>query len=222
MLSDEVIEKVEYAIKCLRDKFLQSPYVFYTESDMHCYLYNLLFRENSLQQPVNVRIGKKAQVVQTVRLHKEYPTLGKFYKIGKKLVPCESNYVTVGGKKLQPSRGAYDLAIINPDETRDFKWQKTNVAIELALNELHPSLWHLHNDYTKITYDADKVERGYILSFIRKTDLSKQVMSKRLPQIKSRLRSDYTGTLHPNVRILYLEAPKTEDSEIHLPLEWAI
>lgn len=221
MLSGEIVEKVEQAIKSLKNKFLQSPYAFYTESDMHCYLYSLLSQENFAQQPVSVRIGKRAQTVQTLRLHKEYPTLGKFYKTGKKLVPSQDKYVTVQDKRLQSSRGAYDLAIIDPDEV-DFKWQKTSIAIELALNELHPSLWHLHNDYTKITYDLDKVERGYILFFVRKTDLSPRVTETRLPQIKAQIRSDYAGKLHPNVRILYLEEPKGEDSEIHLPLEWVI
>lgn len=218
----EIISRVEHAITCLKEKFLQSPYVFYTESDMHCYLYNLLYQEDFLWQPVNVKVEKKPQVVQTIRLHKEYPTLGKFYKTGKMLIPNENKYITIDGRKLQPSRGAYDLAIIDPDEKVDFKRQKTSIAIELALNELHPSLWHLRNDYSKITYAQDKVERGYILFFIRKTDLSERVIKKRLPSIKSKLRSNYAGKLHPNVRILYLEVPRTEDSEIHLPLEWTI
>lgn len=75
-------------------------YVFYTESDMHCYLYNLLYQEDFLRRPVNVKVGKMPQVVQTIRLHKEYPTLGKFYKAGKMLVPDENKYVTIDGRKL--------------------------------------------------------------------------------------------------------------------------
>ena len=222
MLLDETLLKVECAIKTLRDEFLRSPYAFYTESDMHCYLYYLLYQENHLRQPVNVKTRK--QVVQTIRLHKEYPTLGKFYKReGRILVPDEGKYVTIGSRKLQPSRGAYDLAVIDPDEATDLKWQKTSIAIELALNELHPSLWHLQNDYTKITYDVDNVERGYILFFIRKDDLSEEIVRSRLPHIKSELTKVYARKLDPRVRILYVEAPKTErDSEIHLPFEWRV
>jgi len=217
----EVVLKVECAINCLKNKFLESPYFFYTESDMHCYLYHLLYQESLLREPVNVAVGKEAHVAQTIRLHKEYPTLGKFYKNAKILIPNENKYVTIEGKQLQPSRGAYDIAILNPSEKRDFKYQKTSIAIELALNELHPSLWHVQNDYTKITYDMDKVERGYILFFVRKTDLSEHVIRKRLPHIRSELRRVYAEKLQSNVRILYLEAPKTEqDSEIHLPPEW--
>ena len=121
-MSDRVfVPRVECAIKCLKDKFLQSPYAFYTESGMHCYLYSLLYQERLLKEPMNVRVGRRgrSQVVQTVRLHKEYPTLGKFCKrVGKTLVPDENDYVTVDGRKKQPSRGAYDLAIVDPDETR--------------------------------------------------------------------------------------------------------
>jgi hypothetical protein len=91
--------------------------------------------------------------------------LGKFYKNGLLLVPSENDYVSVDEKKLQPSRGTYDLAVIEPSIEADFKHQKTTVAIELALNELDPALWHLQNDYIKITYDFNKVERGYILFF---------------------------------------------------------
>jgi hypothetical protein len=223
MLSDKAVLNVERAIVTLRNKFLQSPYTFYSESDLHCYLYYLLYSERLFKEPVKVLVGGKP--ISTIRLHKEYPTLGKFYKpLNKKiLVPEEKNYITVGGKKFQPSRGAYDLAIIDPDETRDFKRQKTGIAIELALNELHPSLWHLQNDYTKITYNVDEVERGYILFFIRKTDLSDRLVRRRLPQLRAKLRYDYEGKLDPRIRILYLESPKTEQrSEIHLPPEWDV
>ena len=223
MLSDKAVLNVERAIVTLRNKFLQSPYTFYSESDLHCYLYYLLYSERLFKEPVKVLIGGKP--ISTIRLHKEYPTLGKFYKpLNKKfLVPEENNYITVGGKKFQPSRGAYDLAIIDPDETRDFKRQKTSIAIEFALNELHPSLWHLQNDYTKITYNVNEVERGYILFFIRKPDLSDYLVRKRLPQIRAKLKNIYEQRLDSKVRILYLESPKTEqESEIHLPSEWRI
>jgi hypothetical protein len=225
MFFNEVVLKVEEAIKKLRTKFLESPYTFYTESDIHCYLYHLLYQKKVFKEPAKVLVRRKP--ILTIRLHKEYPTLGKFYKAPRKRVLIPHNkkepYITIEGKTLQPSRGSYDMAIIDPDEKQDFKWQKTSIAIELALNEIHPSLWHLQNDYTKIAFDVDKVERGYILFFIRKADLSDYLIRKRLPQIRANLRTDYEQSLNPNVRILYLESPKTEEeSEIHLPSEWNI
>jgi len=218
----EVAFKVESVIKSLKEKFLQAPFSFYSETDMHCYLHNTLYQDKYFQEPLDVRLNEK-QIVQTIRLHREYPTLGKFYKQGLLLVPDENNHRIVGEKRLQPSRGAYDLAVIEPSIEADFKHQKTTVAIELSLNELDPALWHLQNDYTKITYDVNKVERGYILFFVRKAGLSQEILKKRLPQIRKRVREMFEGKLASNVRILYLESPKNDpESEILLPHEWSI
>jgi hypothetical protein len=218
----EVAFKVESAIKSLKEKFLQAPFSFYSETDMHCYLHNTLYQDSYFREPLDVRLNEK-QIVQTIRLHREYPTLGKFYKQGLLLVPDENNYLNVGEKGLQPSRGAYDLAIIDPSIEANFKHQRTTVAIELALNELDPTLWHLENDYTKITYDFNKVERGYILFFVRKAGLSQEILNKRLPQIRLRIKEMFEGKLASNVRILYLESPKNDsDSEINLPNEWSV
>ena len=218
----EVAFKVESVIKSLKEKFLQAPFSFYSETDMHCYFHNTLYQDKYFQEPLDVRLNEK-QIVQTIRLHREYPTLGKFYKQGLLLVPNEHDYVIVDEKKLQPSRGAYDLAVIEPSIEADFKHQKTTVAIELALNELDPMLWHLQNDYAKITYDVNKVERGYILFFVRKAGLSQEILNKRIPQIRLKVREMFEGKLASNVRILYLESPKTEsESEILLPHEWSI
>lgn len=218
----EVVFKVESAIKSLKEKFLQEPFSFYSETDMHCYLHNTLYRDSYFREPLDVRLNEK-QIVQTIRLHREYPTLGKFHKEGLLLVPDENKYVIVDGERMQPSRGAYDLAVIEPSVEADFKHQKTTVAIELALNEFDPTLWHLQNDYKKIIYDINKVERGYILFFVRKAGLSQEILNERIPQIRLKLREIFEGKLASNVRILYLESPKTEpESEILLPHEWSI
>jgi hypothetical protein len=221
MLSESV-SKVENAITLLKEKFLQTPFSFYSETDMHCFLHNVLYQDNYFNESLDARLDDK-QLIQTIRLHREYPTLGKFYKRGKLLIPDKNNYVNVDGKRMQPSRGAYDLAVIEPSIEADFKHQKTTVAIELALNELDPTLWHLQNDYTKITYEDNKVERGFILFFVRKAGLSQEILNIRIPQIRLKVREMFEGKLASNVRILYLESPKTvSESEIFLPNEWNI
>jgi len=221
MLSESV-SKVENAITLLKEKFLQTPFSFYSETDMHCFLHNVLYQDNYFNESLDARLDDK-QLIQTIRLHREYPTLGKFYKRGKLLIPVKNNYINVDGKRMQPSRGAYDLAVIEPSIEADFKHQKTTVAIELALNEFDPTLWHLQNDYTKITYEVNKVERGFILFFVRKAGLSQEILNKRIPQIRLRIKEMFEGKLASNVRILYLESPKTEpESEILLPHEWSI
>jgi hypothetical protein len=221
MLSESV-SKVENAITILKEKFLQTPFSFYSETDMHCFLHNVLYQDNYFNESIDARLDDK-QLIQTIRLHREYPTLGKFYKRGKLLIPNENNYVNVDGKRMQSSRGNYDLAVIDPSIEADFKHQKTTIAIELALNELDPTLWHLQNDYAKITYDVNKVGRGYLLFFVRKAGLSQEILNKRIPQIRLKLREMFEGQLASNVKILYLESPKTEpESEILLPHEWSI
>ena len=221
MLSESV-SKVENAITLLKEKFLQTPFSFYSETDMHCFLHNVLYQDNYFNESLDARLDDK-QLIQTIRLHREYPTLGKFYKRGKLLIPVKNNYINVDGKRMQPSRGAYDLAVIEPSIEADFKHQKTTVAIELALNEFDPTLWHLQNDYTKITYEVNKVGRGFILFFVRKAGLSQEILNKRIPQIRLRIKEMFEGKLASNVRILYLESPKTEpESEILLPHEWSI
>jgi hypothetical protein len=84
----EVAFKVESAIKSLKEKFLQEPFSFYSETDMHCYLHNTLYQDSYFQELSKVRLDEKQidvtlnekQAVQSIRLHREYPTLGKFYK----------------------------------------------------------------------------------------------------------------------------------------------
>jgi len=224
MLSREAVSKVEGAIKTLRNKFLESPYFCYTESDLHCYLYYLLYQGSTFKKPARVLV--KGKPATTILLHKEYPTLGKFYKHPnekKVLIPEERNFIIVDGNRMEPSRGFYDLAIIDPNETKDFRWQKTGIAIELALNDLHPSLWHLKNDYTKITYDRNEVKRGYIFFFVRRNDLSTRILKERLPKIRLDLKSFYNSKPDPRIRILYLESPRVEkESEIHLPYKWTL
>ena len=126
MLSESV-SKVENAITLLKEKFLQTPFSFYSETDMHCFLHNVLYQDNYFNESLDARLDDK-QLIQTIRLHREYPTLGKFYKRGKLLIPVKNNYINVDGKRMQPSRGAYDLAVIEPSIEADFKHQKNNCS----------------------------------------------------------------------------------------------
>ena len=67
----------------------------------------------------------------------------------------------------------------------------------------------------KITHDKD-IERGYILSFVRKQELSKR-MEKHLPTLRQEIKRLYERKLDPRVRILHVEAPAKSGSEIRLP-----
>lgn len=66
MFFEEAVVKVEFAIRTLRNKFLKSPFSFYTESAIHCYLYYLLYQDEILKKKATVRIGRNEQTAQTI------------------------------------------------------------------------------------------------------------------------------------------------------------
>ena len=86
---DWFFEEVGSGIRALIEKFVEIPYFFYSEQDMHAYLYHKLISGRLGEFFVETRFGDKS-----VLLHKEYPTL--------RIYP--------GGR-----RGHFDLAIIDPE-----------------------------------------------------------------------------------------------------------
>ena len=209
------IELVEQSISVFKDKFLESPFSFYTESDMHCYLYKELsfgFRDEH-----NVKIGNKDKTVQTTLLHNEYPTLSCYYK-SKAGVLIRYNKEKNKKPNFRPTRGRFDLAIIDPDSPGNFKKKRTSIAIELSLNkdiDKDNKLIHLTNDYTKLTdekndvdqgYIQNDVDQGYILHFIRTEELSK-TLQNRLPELRKNI-DEFKQNLDQKVKFLYLETNK--------------
>jgi len=85
---DWIFEEVSSAIRVLVEKFIEMPYFFYSEQDMHAYLYHKLISGKLGEFFVETHFGDKS-----VLLHREYPTL--------RIYP--------GGR-----RGHFDLAIIDP------------------------------------------------------------------------------------------------------------
>ena len=198
------IELVEQSISVFKDKFLESPFSFYTESDMHCYLYKELsfgFRDEH-----NVKIGNKDKTVQTTLLHNEYPTLSCYYK-SKAGVLIRYNKEKNKKPNFRPTRGRFDLAIIDPDSPGNFKKKRTSIAIELSLDKDN-KLIHLTNDYTKLTDEKNDVDQGYILHLIRTEELSK-TKQNRLPKLRKKI-NEFEQKLDKNVKLLYLESPKSD------------
>ena len=200
------IELVEQSISVFKDKFLESPFSFYTESDMHCYLYKELsfrFREEH-----NVKIGNKDKTVQTTLLHNEYPTLSCYYK-SKAGVLIRYNKEKNKKPNFRPTRGRFDLAIIDPDSPGNFKKKRTSIAIELSLNkdiDKDNKLIHLTNDCEKLTDKENGVDQGYILHFIRTEELSK-TLQNRLPELRKNI-DEFKQNLDQKVKFLYLETNK--------------
>src|SRR5687767_1025383 len=95
-----LVPKFEAAIKSLVRRFRTHPYAFYTESDMHCYLYHRLYcggLENGLYRTSDGR--------DTILLHKEYPTIAKYQRTANKTLQESPD-----GRR----RGAFDISIWDP------------------------------------------------------------------------------------------------------------
>lgn len=65
MLS-EAVSEVEQAIRSLKKKFLEAPFSFYSEPDMHCYLYSVLYQVGFLKEEAVVGLNN-GEVIKTLR-----------------------------------------------------------------------------------------------------------------------------------------------------------
>lgn len=162
----QLVRLTENAIDTLITTFKATPYSFYTENDLHCYLYTQLLNGFSRKKWV----CKTADDKESILLHKEYPTKERY-----------SRKVLKEGLK-KGSRGHFDLSIWNPEKTEerlfrvkqstDFKReQQTFVAIEFDLIEgndgLDQAIHHLKMDLLKLRSLKNEIERGYSLVLVR-------------------------------------------------------
>jgi hypothetical protein len=162
----KLVQIVESAIGNLITTFKKSPYFFYAESDLHCYLYSGVFNELPLEDwQCKTKDGKLS-----ILLHKEYPTKERY------------SAKTLKEKVPKGACGPFDLSIWNPKQTEerlfrvekltDFKnEQQTFIAIEFDLIEGNDSLGqavhHFKWDLLKLRSVKNEVEYGYSLVFVR-------------------------------------------------------
>lgn len=150
-----LVPKFEAAIKSLVRRFRNHPYAFYTETDMHCYLYHRLYSgglENGLYQT--------SEGYDTILLHKEYPTVARYLRRADGRLE-----ESVEGRR----RGAFDISIWDPlfIAEREHRKQKVLCAAELALNECGTGNVHTLNDATKLAGPKNEIRYGYLLFFVR-------------------------------------------------------
>jgi len=123
VLSEDV-SRVVSCLERLGRKFIRHPHLFYTESDMHCYLYYLLYAGRTFKGFIETIDGKR-----TILLHKELPTTGRYSR--------DSQGLLVPSEKKGKRRGRFDIAIINGLNSKeyDLKRQRALIAVELGLDE---------------------------------------------------------------------------------------
>lgn len=154
------------AIEDLIEAFKATPYLFYTENDLHCYLYTQILSK----LPIEKWICKTVDGKESILLHKEYPTKERYSR----------DELKEGLKK--GSRGHFDLTIWDPEKTKerlfrvrqstDFeREQHSFIAIEFDLIErndnLDQAIHHLKWDLLKLRSTKNEIEHGYSLVFVR-------------------------------------------------------
>lgn len=163
MDKESIFRILETGINELIDAFLAKPYAFYTESDLHCFLYYTLC---NLGLNHNCQCKVNARLVESVLLHKEYPTKGRYRRRN----DSESTIEKRG------ARGHFDISVWDPvlTEQRQIRApigkgeQRTLAAVELSLNEHHENFqWHVYWDRLKLKDPKNEVEKGVILFFVR-------------------------------------------------------
>lgn len=153
--AEVLVPKFEGAIKSLVRRFRNHPYAFYTETDMHCYLYHRLYSGGLVNGLYKTMEGRD-----TILLHKEYPTVARYSRNDEGHLRESED-----GRR----RGAFDICVWDPAYIagREHRKQKVLCAAELALNETRPGNPHTINDTTKLAGKANEIRYGYLLFFVR-------------------------------------------------------
>lgn len=150
-----LVPQFEAAIRSLVRRFRTHPYAFYTETDMHCYLYHRLYEGGLVNGLYRTAEGRD-----TILLHKEYPTVARYQRGDDGRLEESAQ-----GRR----RGAFDISIWDPRFIGEHEHRKQKVlcAAELALNECGPRNPHTLNDATKLAGPTNEIRYGYLLYFVR-------------------------------------------------------
>ena len=194
---------IEKCINSLGEKFLKWPYNFFTESDALSYLYCYIFRYGS--KPLKELYKTKDTGIETLLVHREYPTSFRFWKKSMELGET-------GG------RGHYDLVVLNPDFVskhsideviaKNFKLCKVSVqdhlvsAIELKfiVNPLSARMKEeIKKDFEKLSFalEVKQARTAYLIIFNRCR--SEENFIEELKELSKK---------HKEVKGLYIESIK--------------
>ncbi len=189
--TDPLVKLADTCVYDLIRTFFATPHLFYTENDLHCFLYKLL---STRLAETGYGLYETRDRKRSTLLHKEYPTKKRYRK------PVEDP---------TGRRGHFDLCIWNPEEVtaRLFRSrnsadmdreQQTYIAVEFLLVEgpgrstLDEAIRHTRWDLLKLK--DNEVEHGYVLVFARDWSFREDFLSQiRVQKIPS------------NITVLYIE-----------------
>lgn len=199
-MKDDLLLAIESHIRTLVNRFKGRACNFFTESDIHSYLYLVFYRDKrfSKQYPT------ADPSVRTILIHREYPTFFRF----KRELPVQ--------KACRPAkRGHHDLVVLNPlfltaypltvatnqdisaipqtPQERpllaafEFKMPRSRIGSS-ALNEIEI-------DFQKLQRSLEWSQSLYMLIFSR----HERMAAERWPELER------MATENPDVKALYME-----------------
>ncbi len=172
----QLVVITEATVRNLVDTFKERPWLFYTESDLHCYFYKQIFNIYSSEQ----WHCKTVNGQESLLIHREYPTKERYSR----------KLLHEGLEK--GSRGHFDLTIWNPEKTEERviradnqnfgHEQHTFIVVEFDLEEKNSdvdfALHHLSWDLMKLKSQKNQVEHGYLLVFGRNWNYRDEFLKK--------------------------------------------
>jgi hypothetical protein len=195
---EKMLEAVEDCIRDLTSLFLTTRYLFYRESDLHCYFFKMLLKrlEGPGFKPYETKDNKLTNLI-----HREYPTKKRYNK--EELKETDDK----GAR-----RGHFDVCIWNPEEVnrRLFRnrgsneikdQQQTYFAFEFIFTEgkaestVHEVYEHIRWDVLKLK--DNEVKYGYILFFARDwSSASRMYGNELLDRLKKHKKSSNTTLIY--------------------------
>ena len=199
-MNDDLLLGVESNVKTLVNRFKGRAHNFFTESDLHSYLYLVFYRDKrfSKQYPT------ADPSVRTILIHREYPTFFRF----RRELPVKS-------APKPAKRGHHDLVVLNPSFLAAYplttvtnqdistipqrpKEKPLRAAIEFKMPRSRigsGTLEEIEIDFQKLQLSLEWSQSLYLLVFNRHDRITPEGMAE--------LKRMTAG--NPDVKALYME-----------------
>ena len=217
-MNDDLLLGVESNVKTLVNRFKGRAHNFFTESDLHSYLYLVFYRDKrfSKQYPT----GDPS--VRTILIHREYPTFFRF----RRELPVKS-------APKPAKRGHHDLVVLNPSFLAAYplsivtnqdisaiprrpKEKPLLAAVEFKMPRSRigrGTLEEIELDFQKLQLSLEWSQRLYMVIFNRHVPMAPELC----PELE-RMASE-----NPDVRALYMEnvgEGKARPYKVEYPGSW--